>query len=174
MRRVRYGVGMSLDAFIADPADGVGILVQEPTYDAQTFLATVDTALLGRRSFEVMLRHGSRSMPGMRNYVFSRTLRAPDYPEVTVVGDDAVATVAAPRAEEGKDIWLVGGGVLFASLAEADLVDTVEVGVSPVLLGRGIPLVPTLPRSLRLDLTHHEVYPSGLVILCYAVRRLTP
>jgi dihydrofolate reductase len=172
MRRVRYGVGMSLDAFIADPADGVGFLVHEPTYDHRTFLDAVDTALLGRRSFEVMLRHGGRSWPGLRNYVFSRTLRPQDFPEVTVVAE-AVPTVAALRAEEGKDIWLAGGGVLFRSLLEADLIDTVEVGVSPVLAGGGIPLVPTLPHSIRLELTHHEVYPKGLVVLCYAVRRQT-
>jgi dihydrofolate reductase len=171
MRRVRYGVGMSLDAFIADPKDGAGFLVQDPTYDFRPFFATVDAALLGRRTFEVMLRGGYRSWPGLRTYVFSRTLSARDFPEVTLVAEDAAAAVAALRAADGKDIWLGGGGVLFRSLAEADLVDTVEVGISPVLIGQGVPLAPSLPRWLHLDLTEHRVYPTGLVTLSYAVRR---
>src|SRR5262245_59418423 len=105
MRRVRYGVGMSLDGFIADPADGTGYLVQEPTYDPRPFFDSIDTDRMGRGSFQMMLRQGSRSMPGMRNVVCSRTLRPEDFPEVTVV-TDALAAVAALRAEAGKDIWL--------------------------------------------------------------------
>jgi dihydrofolate reductase len=166
-------MAISLDAFIADAADGVGYLVHEPTYDSRPFLEAVDTALMGRRTFEVMVKHGSRTMMGLPTYVFSRTLRPEDYPEVTIVADDAAATVAALRADKGKDLWLVGGGALFRSLAEVNLVDTVEVGVSPVLIGQGIPLVgpPALPRPIRLELTHHQVYPSGVVILHYDVRR---
>jgi dihydrofolate reductase len=49
--------------------------------------------------------------------------------------------VAGLRAQPGKDIWLFGGGALFGSLAEAGLVDTVEVSVVPILLGEGIPLL---------------------------------
>jgi dihydrofolate reductase len=162
---------MSLDAFIADAADGVGWMIDEPTYDSRPFLSVVDTALVGRRSFEVMLREGARTMLGMRTYVFSRTLRAEDFPEVTMVSDDVAAVVRGLRAEEtGKDIWLAGGGGLFRSLVELGLVDTVEVGVSPILLGQGIPLLPALPRSVKLELMRHEVYPRGLVVLGYEVR----
>jgi dihydrofolate reductase len=109
-------------------------------------------------------------MPKMRTYVFSSTLSAEDHADVTIV-TDAAATVAALRAEEGKDIWLMGGGVLFRSLIEADLVDTVEIGVVPILLGQGIPLLPTLPRSVKLELTDSQIYPSGIAMLRYAVRR---
>jgi len=78
-----------------------------------------------------MLRHRTRSYPGLRTYVFSRTLRAADYPEVTVLGDNGLATVAELRAAGGKDIWLCGGGDLFRSLLDANLVDAIELGVSP-------------------------------------------
>ena len=172
MRRVRYGVGMSLDGFIADSHDGTSWMIGDPRYDSKPFFASIDTVLIGRRSYEVMLRQGSRSYPGLRTYVFSRTLRAVDYPEVSMLGDDGMATVAGLRAESGKDIWLCGGGELFSSLLDANLVDTVELGVCPILLGEGRPFLPSLARARRLTLTHQEAFPSGLLVLHYDVERL--
>jgi dihydrofolate reductase len=171
MRRVRYGVGMSLDGFIADLRDGMGWMTGDPGYDSKPFFASIDTVLVGRRSYEVMLRHGARSYPGLRTYVFSRTLKAADYPEVTMLADDGAATVTRLRGESGKDIWLSGGGELFRSLLGAGLVDTVEVGVSPILLGQGRPLLPAPSRKQKLKLTHEQAFPSGLLVLYYDVVR---
>lgn len=174
MRRVRYAVAMSLDAYIAGPAGEHDWIVMDPKLDFAAFYDTIDTVLIGRRTFEIVRRGGGNSQAGMRTFVFSRTLRAEDFPQVTIVADDAAATVAGLRAEPGKDIWLFGGGVLFRSLLGAGLVDTVEVGVMPVLLGQGVPLLPDLPRATRLELAHSETLPSGLVSLSYTVRRDGP
>jgi dihydrofolate reductase len=171
MRRVRYGVGMSLDAYIANSVDDMGWMIGDPGYDSKPFFASIDTVLMGRRSYEIMLRHGARTYPGLQTFVFSRTLRPQDYPEVTILADDGIATVAALRRDSGKDIWLTGGGQLFRSLLEADLVDTVELGISPILLGQGVPLLPPSARSVRLALTHHQAFPSGLLVLHYDVQR---
>jgi len=84
---------------------------------------------------------GGGAMPGIKTFVFSRTLQQSDYPKVTIVGEKWQEMLTALRKQPGKDIWLFGGGELFRSLAEARLVDTVEVGVAPVLLGGGIPLL---------------------------------
>jgi dihydrofolate reductase len=168
-RRVRYAVGMSLDGFIADPEDGTSWMTNDRAYDAKPFFASIDTVLVGRRSFEVMLRHGQRSYPRLRTVVFSRTLDPGGHPEVTVVHDDAATAVGELRAAPGRDIWLVGGGVLFASLLEADVVDTVELGVSPILLGSGRPFLPAPVASRRLALTHQQALPSGLLLLSYDV-----
>ena len=172
MRRVRYAVGMSLDAFIADADDGGGWMIGDPKYDGMAFFREIDTALMGRRTWEAAVRGGGGSMPGIRGYVFSRTLRPEDHPGVTVVAEDAEGVVAALRVEEGgKDIWLAGGGELFRALAAAGLVDTVEIGLNPMLLGSGIPLAPRLPHPVRLELTESRAYGSGLVVLRYDVRR---
>jgi dihydrofolate reductase len=171
MRRVRYGVGMSLDGFIADLDDATRWMTGDPAYDSKPFFASVDTVLVGRRSYEVMLRHGARTYPGLRTYVFSRTLKAVEYPEVTVVGEGAAAAVAGLRGEGGKDIWLSGGGELFRSLLAADLVDTVEVGVSPILLGEGRPFLPAPGPTRKLKLTHERAFPSGLLVLHYDLVR---
>lgn len=110
-------------------------------------------------------------MPGMKTYVISRTLRQQDYPGVTIIAEEVEKTVAALRAEPGKDIWLFGGGSLFGSLLDAGLVDTVEVAIIPVLLGEGIPLLAPPGKQTGLKLTGHKIYETGIVSLEYAVRQ---
>lgn len=175
MRRVRYGVGMSLNGFIADDQGGTDFLVHDSTYDPAPFFASIDTVLMGRLTYEVAVRHGMRAYARLQNFVVSRTLDAADYPEVTIIRDNVEARVAALRRAPGKDIWLCGGGVLLASLLAAKLVDTVELGISPKLLTRaGAAMLALgharLPASVPLTLTHHRALPSGLIILEYDVR----
>ena len=62
MRRVRYGVGMSLDGFIADAWGGTGFLVSDPTYDSAPFFASIDTVLMGRVTYEAGLGRTSGSV----------------------------------------------------------------------------------------------------------------
>jgi dihydrofolate reductase len=126
-----------------------------------------DTFLMGRRTFEAA---GGGTMTGKKNVVVSRTLRPEDYPKVTIIGDEVEEVVSRLREEPGKDIWLFGGGSLFRSLLAAGLVDTVEVGVIPVLLGEGISLLPPTGDRVRLRLTGSRVYEkTGTVTLEYAV-----
>lgn len=64
-------------------------------------------------------------------------------------------------------IWLFGGGQLLRSLLAAGQVDTVEVGIMPMLLGDGIPLLPSTARRTDLRLTSHSVSAAGVVCLTY-------
>lgn len=171
MRRVRYNVAASLDGYIAGPEGEFDWIPEDPTVDFGAIFARVDTVLLGRRSYELTQSMGGGPWgPGKRVYVFSRTLRAEEHPEVTVVGEDAGGAVAALRGEAGEgEIWLFGGGELFGSLLGAGQVDRVEVTVVPVLLGGGVPLLPPgVPRT-RLALAETRSYPSGMVTLTYDV-----
>jgi dihydrofolate reductase len=83
-----------------------------------------------------MAAAGRTSMPGMKTIVVSRTLRSEDHLDVVIVpGIEALTDL---KASPGKDIWLFGGGTLFPSLAEAGMVDTVEISVIAILLGDGV------------------------------------
>src|ERR1051326_5705078 len=154
MRRVRYSVAMSLDGYIAGPEGEADWIIMDPDIDFGALFNEFDTLLMGRGTFEpmakAMAKGGDAGMSGMRTFVFSRTLRQSDHPNVTIVAEKIEETVAALKAEPGKDIWLFGGGQLFRSLAEARLVDTVEVAIIPVLLGGGIPLFPHPAKQVKL------------------------
>ena len=170
MRRVRYAVAASLDGYIAGPKGEADWIIMNPEIDFRALFDQFDTFLVGRRTFETMARAGRGETPGMKTFVFSRTLRQQDYPGVTVVAEKSEEMVAALRAEPGKDIWLFGGGSLFRSLLNAGLVDTVEVAIIPILLGEGIPLLAPPARQTKLNLTGHKVYKTGIASLEYAVQ----
>ena len=170
MRRVRYSVVTSLDGYIAGPKGEADWITTDPDFDFSAIFSQFDTILVGRRTFDAMAAARRVTMPGMKTIVFSQTLRQEDHPEVAIVANDQQETLAALKASPGKDIWLFGGGSLFRSLAEDGLVDTVEVRIIPILLGAGIPLSPDQTNRIKLALTAHKVYQSGIVSLEYAIK----
>lgn len=175
MRPVRYNVAASLDGYIAGPNGEYDWIPEDPTVDFAGIFAKIDTVLLGRRSYEAAMQVDERPWgPETRVYVFSRTLRPEDHPQVTLVADDAAGVGAALRAEPGDgEIWLFGGGELFRSLLAAGQVDTVEVTIVPVLLGGGMPLLPPGGGRAPLSLVRTHTYPSGMVSLIYTVSAAT-
>ena len=122
----------------------------------------------GRKSYEVGLAAGvADAYPHLRHVVFSTTLASAADPAVSVVADDPAKTVRGMKDEEGKDIWLVGGGELAGSLS--DEIDQIELKLAPLTLGRGIPLLGSAvdfdPRMWNL--VEHTALPSGTVFLTY-------
>ena len=170
MRRVLYRVAASVDGYIAGPRGELDWIVHDPAVDLAKIYESVDTVLLGRRTYELTRQPGAPPWPpGWQIYVFSRTLAPEEHPGVTVVSADAGQRIAALRAAPGREIWLFGGGSLFRSLLAAKQVDIVEVAVIPVLLGGGIPLLAAGAPLTRLVLEDVQRYPTGLLGLRYGV-----
>ena len=127
---------------------------------------------MGRRTWEVLQAQGPENpLAGRRVVVVSRTLAPGAAPGATIVRDGVVEAVARLKAEEGKNVWLFGGGALFRTLLDAGLVDTVEVALTPVILGGGVPLVTAGARGPALRLASCRPLPSGIVMLAYEVVR---
>ena len=175
MRRLRYGVAMTMDGFIAGPNGEYDWIVHDSSIDFAAMFAEYDTLLMGRGTYEVASEDGKTwDSFGQRWVVVSTTMRPEDHPNVTVLSSGVAEAVAAMKAQAGpapqKDIWLFGGGVLFRSMLDAGLVDTVEVAVMPVMIGSGIPLMPDGRRqSLRLD--ESKTLPSGILMLKYSIAK---
>ena len=171
MREIVYSVAMSLDGYVAGPNGEADWIVIDPELDFTEMMARFDTILMGRRTFEATQAvGGGASMPGVTTLVVSRSLRQEDHPGLTIIAEDVGDAVSRLRAGPGKDIWLFGGGSLFRSLLDLHLVDVVEVGVMPVLLGGGTPLLPARSERTRLRLVASREYKaSGTVRLEYAV-----
>jgi dihydrofolate reductase len=162
---------MSLDGYIADKDGGYDWIISDPEIDFAAFTKKIDTLIMGRHTYELVSGQESGSgFEEMETIVVSSTLVAGEHPDVTVVASEVEAFVTDLKGRDGKDIWLFGGGVLFRSLLEAGLVDRVEVGVIPVLLGEGIPLLPGLRGLAPLRLHSVEEMPtSGILLLKYDV-----
>jgi len=160
---------MSLDGYIADADDGYDWIAIDPDIDFEELSSQFDTYLIGRKTYEVVgeaAPHRSED----RQYVFSNSLIQSENKHITIIGENWIEAVRSLRAEEGKDIWLFGGGRLFGSLCNQGLVDTVEVSVIPVLLGAGVPLVAGLSQPVKLILKEQKVYQtSGTALLVYEV-----
>jgi dihydrofolate reductase len=170
MRRLRYSVAASLDGFIADSKGGYDWIIMDPAIDFAAMFREFDTFVMGRKTYEVTAAGDFAGMLGNKEVVvFSRTLKSTPYPNVTIVDVSPADTIRSLKQKSGKDIWLFGGGELFRHLADAGVVDSVEVGVMPVMLSQGIPMLPPGQQIRGMKLTGTKSYPSGVVMLTYAL-----
>jgi dihydrofolate reductase len=173
MRKVTFGGANSLDNYIARPDHAVDWLLWGDEAAAVTtdFWKSIDTVLMGRKTYEVAVRMGQEAgYPGMTTYVFSRTLReAPD--NVTLVQEDAAVFVRGLKEKSGKDICLMGGGELARSLFEAGLIDEIGFNIHPVLLGSGIPLFHPMSQQIDLELLECRPFKNGCVYVTYRVKK---
>lgn len=163
MRRLTYYVATTLDGFIAGPGgeDPTGSDFLPVTPDLIEFIVEnypetlpapgraamgisgagvhFDTVIEGRASYDLGLAVGMvDAYPHLRHLVVSRTLAGRDDLPVEIVSDDPLARVRALKAEEGLDIWLVGGGTLAHSLLPE--IDRLVLKVNPSVIGAGISL----------------------------------
>jgi dihydrofolate reductase len=174
MRSLRYSVAASLDGFIAGPNGEFDWIVVDPEIDFEAMYAGVSGLVMGRKSYEVSLSTGFAG-PKLPVYVYSRTLPEGKRKGVTFARDAVPHVRALKEGADGKPLWLWGGGDLFRQLAEAGLVDVVEVAVIPILLGGGIPLLPTPGPRLPLHLRSHRLYAkTGTLMLEYDIVREKP
>jgi dihydrofolate reductase len=174
MRKVTFGGANSLDNYIARPDDAVDWLMwgKEAYAVMADYWKTIDTILMGRKTYEVALRtsKGGDAYMGMKSYVFSRTLKPADHANVVIVSTDAEAFVRDLKNQSGKDICLMGGGELAKSLFEADLIDELGFNIHPVLLGAGIPLFHRMKRQIDLELEECKPFKNGCVLVKYRVK----
>jgi dihydrofolate reductase len=194
MRQLKYYVACTVDRFIAH-LDGThdGFLMEGEHFAdliatfPETFPAQFrdvlgisgenkcfDMVLMGRRTYEVGLKVGiANPYPQMQQYVFSRTLSANldsagEDRNVELISTDPEAVVKDLKQQQGKDIWLCGGGDLATKLFSE--IDELILKVNPLLLGAGIPLFAGVFKQTVLELTNSKVYDNGFMLLHYRMK----
>jgi dihydrofolate reductase len=176
MRKVTFGGANSLDNFIARKDDSFAWLMwnDEVTEIMKDYWATIDTVVMGRRTYEVAMKNApdaeANPYPKVKSYVLSRTLKPGEAKGVEIISEDAAEFVRKLKNEEGKDICVMGGGILARSLFEADLIDEIGFNVHPVLLGSGIPLFHEMTKQIDLELVKCQQLKNGCVVLTYTVK----
>ncbi|MEU8384783.1 dihydrofolate reductase family protein [Streptosporangium sp. NPDC048865] len=193
MRKLVYFVASTIDGFVAgpdgsDPTGPEGFMFPAEDYirhlveeypetlpgPARAALGVTaggvhfDTVLEGRRSYEIGLAAGvTDAYPHLRHLVFSRTLTESPDPGVELVAGDPVAAVRELKREEGRDVWLVGGGELAGALYGE--IDRLVVKLNPLTAGTGIPLFGrgAVFAPGAWSLAGHTVLGSGVAFLTY-------
>ena len=171
MRQLRYSVASSLDGYIAGPEGEFDWIVVDSEIDFEAMYAGFGGLVMGRRSYEVFQATGGAPGPSLPTYVYSRTLPEGARDGVTFVRD-AVSHVRVLKTTDGNPLWLWGGGDLCRELADAGLLDGIDVAIIPVVLGKGLPMIATPGPQLSLKLKSHKLYAkTGTLFLEYDVVR---
>jgi dihydrofolate reductase len=168
-RKVVFGGAVSLDFYFAGPGEEIDWIRWSDESAAATAASWkgVDTMLMGRKTWEFAVKMGGGpAMPGVRTFVFSRTLAGP-LEGAELIGEDAADFVRRLKAEEGGGILVMGGGELGSALIEAGLVDEIGLSVHPVLLGGGVPAFRPMARRTGLDRIEAKAMANGCVLLRY-------
>jgi dihydrofolate reductase len=180
--KTQYYTATSIDGFIADPDNSLDWLFEVGGDDDSpfaSFFADVGAFAMGATTYAWVLEHDAlldqpqkwaEYYGDVPAWVFThRTLPAIPGATLSFVSGD-VRTVHAEMVEaaQGRNVWIVGGGELAGAFADAGLLDELILGVAPVTLGAGAPLLPRRMTSSRLTLA--DVRRRGqFAYLTYAV-----
>ena len=173
-RKVIVHIATSADGYIARPDGDIEWLTSRPApegfYGMENFMKSIDTKLLGRKTYDASLRMGAKFGSNDRHIVFSRQPPPADAPPgVEFVNGPIGPFVSRLREQPGQDIWLMGGGELIASCLDEDAIDEFVISVVPIFIGDGIPLIARGHRHVPLELQSTERFEDGLVQLHYRV-----
>jgi dihydrofolate reductase len=172
VRQLRYSVASSLDGYIAGPKGEFDWIVIDPEIDFEAMYAGFSGLVMGRRSYDVYVSTGGAVGPGLPTYVYSRRLVEGERDGVTFSRDAVSHVQRLKKIGDKKPLWLWGGGKLFRELAQAGLVDGVDVAIIPVILGGGVPLAPAPAPRLSLKLRKQRLYTkTGTMFLEYDIRK---
>jgi dihydrofolate reductase len=166
-------VGTSLDGFIARPNGDLDFLPADggEPHGYDEFMASVDTIVIGRKTFETVLGYAVWPYGDRRAVVLSS--RPIDLSAVRggVVEQMAgsPAEIVSKLAATGAHHLYVDGGITIQQFLRAGLIQRLTITRVPVLIGDGIPLFGTLPGDLQLRHIATQAYPSGLVKSEYQV-----
>ncbi|MBA2503761.1 MAG: dihydrofolate reductase [Pyrinomonadaceae bacterium] len=168
MRKVKLFIAHSLDGYIARPNGSLDWLAADGDFGMTNFFKSIDTALMGRKTYEATLKLGGApdAYKGMTYYVFSRSQES-GAEGFEFISGDIRAFVESLREAKGKNIWLMGGGGLIESFLQENLIDEFILTVFPIILGAGIPLFRGENQQTDLKLIESKSYESGIVQLHY-------
>lgn len=175
MRKVTFGGASSFDNHFARKDHSVDWLMwsDEAASMMTDYWKTIDTILMGRKTYEVALKSSkgkSNPYPNIKSYVFSRTLQPGQAEGVEIIQKDAAAFVRELKGQAGKDICVMGGGDFAKTLFEASLIDEIGFNIHPVLLGSGIPIFYEMKHQIDLELLTCKRFKNGCVAVTYRVK----
>lgn len=173
MPNIQLFIATTLDGFIARPDGSIDWLEKMPNpegtdYGYSDFIASVDTVLMGRATYETVLGFDVEwPYAAQQTWVVTTQTDLPTpTPNTGLIHQVDADTIRQLRAASKKNIWLVGGGEVIRAFMALDSVDELMVSLIPVTIGEGIPLFPNV-KETNWQLVSATPWKSGLVYLHY-------
>ena len=163
--RLSVFCGLSVDGYLARPDDTFDFLQtgeQEP-HGFKEFLASVDVVVLGRRTFDVVLKLGHLALYGKKPMVVlsGRLLSSANEGVEQMSGEPG--EIVTRLEARGFQHAYVDGGLTIQRFLAAGFIDRLTITRVPVLIGEGIPLFGRVPRDIHLHHIATRSYGGGLV-----------
>jgi dihydrofolate reductase len=167
LRQTILYIAISLDGMIAGVNDDLSYLhgyddfkLVQSSY--QELINQIDTIIMGRRTYDVVLNMGDWPYEGYQTYVITSNIIPSSHANLTSLSPKTL--IETLRKENGKDIWIVGGAKLVQSLLKDDLIDSMVIAIIPTLLGEGTRLFEGVQASFDCIRVEHE---KGLILATY-------
>lgn len=176
MKKIKLYIAVSLDGKIAGEEGDVSWPDKfsgndNPDYGYNDFLDSVDTTLMGNKTYRQLLNWGiDFPYRNKLNYVFTRNMEPTEDENVKYISIDPVSFVKDLKSSAGDDIWLIGGGQINTLLLNAHLIDELIIFIIPEVLGKGIPLFANIPDETNLDMIKTKTYDNGVVEINYRIK----
>lgn len=170
MRKIILYTASSLDDYIArkngsiDWLENPQVIPEGEDFGYGAFYNSIDTTLMGNKTFRQVVGFGGPfPYQDKKNYVFTRNSSSDGHEHANFIAEDPVSFCRELKAEEGKDIWLVGGGEINTLLMENRLIDQLIITKIPVPLGSGIPLFHDADWKSKFQNVSTRMYKKGVV-----------
>jgi dihydrofolate reductase len=175
-RKIIVHIATSADGYIARPDGDIEWLAKRPApkgfYGIGKFMKSIDTMLLGRKTYDLSMQLGAKFDTKTPHYVFSRRPAPASVPAGVEFVSEAVGAFAKRlRTAKGKDIWMMGGGEIIASFLDEGAIDDFIISVIPTFIGEGLPLIARRHRQVPLRLQSVRRFPDGVVQVHYLVQQ---
>lgn len=171
-RKVIVYIAMSLDGYIAGEGDDLSFLsiVQQDgeDYGYHAFVETVDTVIIGRKTYDWVCRQGIIPHEDKSLYVITRNPQLSDSSSQYYSGD-LYELMKKLLSESGKHIYCDGGAELIDSLLNMKMIDECIISIIPTIVGGGTPLF-RKHHEIKFNLLNSTSFSSGLVQVHYAVQ----
>lgn len=175
MRKIKLYIAMSLNGKIAEKDGSVDWLYvkdndDNPDHGYQKFYDSIDTTIQGSSTYKQVESWGiDFPYPNKKNYVITRDKSLKNNENVTFVNTNHIEFINDLKQEEGKDIWLIGGGLVNTMLLNEGLIDELQIFVMPIILQDGIDLFQNLPNRTDLKKIKTINHDSGAVEINYQI-----
>lgn len=172
MRELILYTTVSLDGYLAPIYGGFDVLTtisnpERDDYGKNVFFESVDSIIMGGKTYyELSCIDVDMPFKAKDIYVVSKK-SIEIHNEVRFIKENAINEIKKFKELGGKNIWLLGGGVLNASLLEKRLVDKIILIYLPVMLGNGIPLFPKYEGKSHWKLVNSQSFKNGILKVEY-------